>query len=510
MKKNIVIFYPDPLPAGQLYVDNLPPTSALCAARLLNRDDYNIHIITRYLNGKKYLEEILDACNDAVLFGVSSFVGYQITHGLFVTQKVKEKFKKLPVVWGGWFPSSAPILTLSNKSIDIVAIGQGEKTLFELADALQNKRLLSKVAGINYKENGNIIKNKPRSLTDINDLPRIPYELLGKKNIVYNREGLRTTDYMTSYGCPHRCSFCCEPAVNKRNWTGSTSKRIVSDLKYLKHIYNIQAVTLLDTNFFVDTARIKELCNLYMQEKLDIKFKWTAGKISHLMKFDDELWGMVTKIGIDCIQIGVESCRQEYLDILQKDNKHVDTFTILKKADQFDIKLSISTMIGIPGANIKLELDGILNMIDNSLSINQNNKFVIFFYTPLPATNLLPKAEKLGFHSPRTLEDWGKFEENKISVPWVDKFYAGLLAKINFYGKYILTRDLVNSTPSKRLRWIYSIIHKITFPLVRIRFRKKYFGLAIEYYLLKLMIRAGMQIQRLIDKSRKICSLTIL
>ena len=499
MKKNIVIFYPDPLPPGRLYVDNLPPTSALCAVRLLERSKYNIQIISRCLNGKGYLEEILDACNEAILFGVSSFVGYQINHGLFVAKKVKEKFKDLPVVWGGWFPSSAPILTLSNRLIDIVAVGQGEKTLLELVEALEDKKPFSEVPGIYYKKNGSILKNNPRPLTDINDLPMIPYELLGRKNIIYNRDGLRTTDYMTSYGCPHRCAFCCEPAVNKGKWTGLTPEKIISGLKYLKEAYNIQAVTLLDTNFFVDTERIRKFARLYAEENLNIKFIWTSGKISHLMKFDDELWNLVKGIGIDCIQIGVESCRQEYLDILQKDNKNFDTLNIIKKADKFNIKLSISTMIGIPGADIKLELSGILDMISNSLDINQNNKFVIFFYTPLPATKLLPKAEELGFRKPESLEDWAKFEENKISVPWVNKSYGKILERINFYGKYILTKDLVNSTPSRFLRFIYSIIRGVMFPLVRFRFKKKYFCIPIDYYMLKFILLTGVRLQKLID-----------
>ena len=105
-KKKIVIFYPDSLPKGKLYVENMTPVSALCAVRLLDRERFDIKIITRFIDGDDYLNKIINHCNDALLLGVSCFVGYQILEGLRISKAVKKRFPHIPIVWGGWFPSS--------------------------------------------------------------------------------------------------------------------------------------------------------------------------------------------------------------------------------------------------------------------------------------------------------------------------------------------------------------------------------------------------------------------
>jgi len=500
-KKKVIIFYPDSLPKGRLYIENMTPVSALCAVRSLDRSRYDLKVITRFINGDDYLDQILEHCRDAIVFGVSSFIGYQIKEGIRVSKEVKRRYPELPIIWGGWFPSSAPELTLNNNFVDMVAIGQGEHTMAELIDSLEKRVALEGIAGLWFKnERGEIIRNKSRPFIDLNELPPIPYDLLEGANLVYNMDGFRTIDYMTSYGCPHRCTFCCEPAVNKRRWSGLSPQRIIEDLEYLQEKFNVEAVTLLDTNTFTDAKRIREFCNLYIKKGLKIRFTMTCGKISHLIKFDDELWELIGKANMSRIQVGLESGTQEYLALLQKDNKVEDVLAVLRKAHQFNVTLFVSTMIGIPTADIETELNSNLDLINQILEISDKNKFSMYLYTPLPATTLLPLSEKEGFVPPKTLEEWGEYDFSKKSVPWITPYYIKLLYKLQFYFKYILVKDLIYATPSPILRTIYRAVYAIFNPIAKLRFKNNFFSLPVDYYFLKFCVNIGQRMQVFIDR----------
>ena len=70
-------------------------------------DDYDVRILSAVVD-ENYTEQILAACSDALLFAVSSMTCYQIRDGLNVSAAVKAEYPLLPIVWGGYHPSTMP------------------------------------------------------------------------------------------------------------------------------------------------------------------------------------------------------------------------------------------------------------------------------------------------------------------------------------------------------------------------------------------------------------------
>lgn len=502
MRKKIVLFYPDVLPPGALYYDTTNLLSVLCASRMLDREKYEIVIVTRRIYGGEYLDIILQSCNNAVCFGVSAMIGYQIIDGLNASKEVKRKFPNLPIIWGGWFASAQPELTLENPYIDILVIGQGELALKETVNAIDNNRPLNGIRGILFKDStGKIIKNDLRLPEDINSFNVIPYDLVDPKSLTYLTDAGKTIDYITSFGCPHRCSFCVDPLVNKRKWIGLDPERVINEISVLKEQYGIHAVCLIDTNFFVDKKRVRKICELYIKKNLDVSWLNLCGRISHLVKFEDDLWPLLERINIKRILIGLESGSQEFLDLIQKDNKIEDVVTVIKKCDSYNIKLYLSFMIGLPSVDIDKEFDGVMNLISKILEITDKNVFALFIYMPFAGTQLYPLAIEHGFVPPEDLEGWGCFDQNKKLTPWVPGKYVKLTKMLQFFFKYILVDDLVYSTPSKTLRGFYKILYKVFNPIVKWRIKNHYWRLPIDYYFLFVVIEFfGKKIQRILDK----------
>ena len=70
---------------------------------------------------------------------------------------------------GGVLPTADPEYVLNTKQINFIALGEGEITLAEVAEAVRKKEDLKTLKGTWYKDdNGKIIKNPRNKLVDIN------------------------------------------------------------------------------------------------------------------------------------------------------------------------------------------------------------------------------------------------------------------------------------------------------------------------------------------------------
>ena len=139
------------------------PLPVLCVAAPLVKAGYTVKIIDQRLDKQwqKQMEEELRA--DPLCVGVSAMTGKQIRGGLQASAHVKKLRPDIPVVWGGIHASLLPKQTAANPLIDIVVIGEGERTFLELVSCLEKKQEYHKLPGICFKAaNGCIVKTARR------------------------------------------------------------------------------------------------------------------------------------------------------------------------------------------------------------------------------------------------------------------------------------------------------------------------------------------------------------
>src|SRR4051794_6513841 len=140
---------------------------------------------------------------------VTVMPGPQLLQAVPHCRAVKARFPHVNIVWGGYFPSSHPNVVLSDPAIDFVVRSQGEYTILELIDVLENGGSLESVDGLSYRDGDRVRQNKARKLTDPNAFPILPYEKVDvPKYLKHTMLGNKTTSYHSSIGCPFTCSFC--------------------------------------------------------------------------------------------------------------------------------------------------------------------------------------------------------------------------------------------------------------------------------------------------------------
>ncbi len=123
---------------------------------------------------------------------------------------LKKQHPDTIVIAGGVFFSYMVDESLKDGLIDYIVHGEGEITLLELLEAIQNKRDIDGIQGISYKHNNQVITTSRRlPIADIDTLPmpawsKIPMRLYGLNS--KNHPGLISIEH--SRGCTDSCNFC--------------------------------------------------------------------------------------------------------------------------------------------------------------------------------------------------------------------------------------------------------------------------------------------------------------
>lgn len=507
-KPTIILYFPTPFPYHRPWKG--VPLSLLAISRTLDKEGYNIKIISRFLQINPE-NEIIKLAPKSICLGISAMTGFQIHDGLKMAKIFKKKYPEIPIVWGGWHPSILPLETLKNKYVDIVVRGQADESFPKLVQALEKKEPLSTIKGINYKIKDKIFSNPDVFPVNLNLLPPLPYHLIDVNKCLFGTEyGQKTIPYISSYGCPHRCAFCVEKIVNKQHWTALDGLKVVDEWQNLVKKYQVDSVAIYDSNFFVDEARIVTICSELINRKIKLKWGNANGRVRQLSQFKKSTWKLMEQSGCSMILTGAESGSQEALDFIDKDMNVDEIIKFTKLCHKHHIKILFSFLVGLPWSNnaqknkqfINREFDSTFFLIDQLIKISPFNRFTYYVFLPYPGAPLFKRAVKLGLHYPKNLQAWSRYLmspedafKESIKQKWISPSQIRQTAMLTQYIFGLLDQDsyttLIGRINSPVLKIIFSISYKIALLIIKIRWRFKFFSFPLDYQLFILVHKYG-------------------
>lgn len=170
------------------------------------------------------------------------------------------------------------------------------------------------IKGIAWRKGNEIMLNMPRPfLQDLDDLPMPMHELLPLQKYRMPLIKGPFTFIVTSRGCPAGCTYCIKHVSYQYGVRLRSPKLLVEEMKYLKEqgIHNIHMYADL---FTVNRDQVMELCELMIQENLNIK--WTCN--SRVDYVDEEMLQMMARAGNRLISWGIESGNEQILKHARK------------------------------------------------------------------------------------------------------------------------------------------------------------------------------------------------
>ena len=214
-----------------------------------------------------------------------------------------------------------------------------------LVDALATGKPLDGVAGIAYREGGEVRTTAPSTpLKDYDSMPLPAFDLLPDLDPYYVTApaGRPFTILYTSKGCPFKCSFC---TVAGTPWKMRTAPHIMEELRYLKEHFGLRTASFFDETFTFNRKRVEDICRSLIEE--DMRIKWYCNTRAHLV--DQELLDLMRKAGCRGISFGIESGSQRILDSVEKHVTVQQAKDAVLAAKAARLKVLCSFIFGLPG-----------------------------------------------------------------------------------------------------------------------------------------------------------------
>lgn len=322
-----------------------PPLGLMYVASTLESAGHKVRILDAELENVIKIKEQVGSL-DPEIVGVGATTP-EFGAASYILKQIKTYKPEVTTVIGGIHASVLPDETLrENPHIDFIVRGEGERTMLELAQSLENNSSARKVKGISFRD-GNVIRHNPRRpvIKNLDELPYPARHLIKQSEYVFPIHGKRVpvTAMISTRGCPYRCIFC----YNSKSRTPLRFRqpaKVVDEIEHVVNKYKINTIQFFDDTFTISRSRVIELCNEIIRRRLDIEYSCLARADT----LDEELVKKLKQSGAKKISIGVESGNQEILNIVDKRTTLSICKTAFKLLKRHKITARASFMLGLP------------------------------------------------------------------------------------------------------------------------------------------------------------------
>jgi anaerobic magnesium-protoporphyrin IX monomethyl ester cyclase len=309
---------------------------------------------------------------------------------------------------------------------DYVLIGEGEETLGELLDHLENRanRELVNIQGLALKRDGQVHINQRRP--DIKDLDALPFpawelvDIPRYRSIWRARHGYYSMNLVTSRGCPYHCNWCAKPIWGQRYGVRSP-ENVVAEMAWLKKTYQPDHIWFADDILGLRPGWIERFADLVEAADARIPFK-SLQRVDLLLK--GETASALKRAGAQRVWVGAESGSQKILDAMEKGTRVEQIYAAARRLHEVGIQVGFFLQFGYPGET-REDIEKTLQMVrdcrpdDIGMSVSY----------PLPGTRFFAAVQ----HELGSRQNW--LDSNDLAMlypgPFSTAFYRVLHRRLH-------------------------------------------------------------------------------
>ncbi|MBI3815737.1 MAG: B12-binding domain-containing radical SAM protein [Nitrospinae bacterium] len=365
---------------------------------VLHSKGYKVNILMQMSEARDELvQKIISYNPDVVCFSVLT---YNFNESIQIARKLKHIDEKIIVVFGGYHPSTDTENVVKNNNVDFVVIGEGETTVMELFDAIENSRNYESISGIAFLKNSQYFKTTKR--IRIKNIDTLPFPLRNENTLkdckIYGlmypppSKQVNVAVIACSRGCPFNCEFCCSNALWGKGVTYRSPHNIIKEIRAVQEGFNTNAFFFTDLTFNSSKRWVKDFCYEILNSGLN--FRWYC--MCTILGLDAELIRLMSQAGCRKIGFGIETLDDE----LSNEIKSFKRPLIEKMNEIYDLcfENEIFTkaylMIGFPNETYNKLLE-----YKNKINEMRVDEIKISFYTPFPGTRAFEKYKhKLAYN----------------------------------------------------------------------------------------------------------------
>jgi anaerobic magnesium-protoporphyrin IX monomethyl ester cyclase len=327
----------------------LPPIGLMYVAAALEKAGFQVQMLDNYLQNKT-----ADEFKAHIAKINPKIVGITCGSATFrrcveSAKAIKAALPNCKIVVGGWHGSYLPETLLANPEIDYVVMGEGERAIVELANAITsgNDTAAMSIAGVACQRQGKNILNQPKFIENMDEIPYPARHLLQLEQYDRTIEFLKAkpADVMSiSRGCVFNCGFCETRKLWGNMCRSFSPKRVIGEIQDLQTRYGTKGIYFINDNFTLHKKETLELCNMMVESKLDLE--WVCDTRVDIV--NQELLAAMSKAGCKTIWFGVESGSPRILQRIGRNTTLQQIEDAFKLCHKNGVEVACSFMLGLP------------------------------------------------------------------------------------------------------------------------------------------------------------------
>ncbi len=219
-----------------------------------------------------------------------------------------------PVVMGGPHPTTNPEFFLESGAADICVQGEGDHTLPEIVEKLDQPERWLEIQGITFMQDGEQVQTPRRPLVKNMD-EEVPWPAWHLWDIPRYMKLMVNpgVTLITSRGCPYACTFC-DAEMTPRQYRSMSPEQTVDMMEHIIKTYDPPQLILFDDLFTIQRKRVIAICKEIIRR--DLFFEWVCE--SRIDTMDYEMLRWMRKAGCVKIYYGLESGSPRMLVTMKK------------------------------------------------------------------------------------------------------------------------------------------------------------------------------------------------
>jgi radical SAM superfamily enzyme YgiQ (UPF0313 family) len=328
-----------------------------------------------------------------------------VDHAIGVARDIKKIDRRILTVMGGPHVTFCARDTLDNHpDLDVIVLGEGERTIVELSHAIRRNGDWCRVAGIAFRGDSGIAHTPRRApIADLDELPDPDRGLLPLGR--YRALGMPIS-LTTSRGCPFKCIFCAGRKMVGARVRYRSPRRVVNEMAHLNNL-KFHQINIADDLFTANRTHCLAICNEIIQRGL--KMRWTS--FARVDTVSEEILSRMKAAGCSAVSFGIESANSEILKTIKKGITREQVVDAVEMCQRAGVTPFASFILGLPGEtpqSIRETLDFGRQLKKMGLS------FGFHLLAPFPGTEIRDRSAEYGI---RILSnDWSQYHANRAIV----------------------------------------------------------------------------------------------
>jgi len=362
------------------------------------------------------LKGVVDLCEDSDLVGISLMSNYY-DRSLELTRAIKARLD-VPVIWGGVHPTLMPEECV--ELADLVCVGEGEYALLDFMKKRKNGGDYYDSKNFWFRRDGETVKNPLMELIqDLNAIPIqdisleehyalnweqdriIPMDDGMLKSLIMEGlalgEGKHFFQVIATRGCPHKCSYCCNYAIEalypgQKHIRRRSVKNLIDELVYLKErMPYLELFAFTDDSFLAARMEWLEEFRDEYKSKVGLPFFCLTSPVT----INRKKLELIVDMGLHIIEVGMQTGSEKTKSMYNRNipnEKVVEAAWVLNEFKDRIFPPVYDVILDNPFETVKDKLETIKLMH----SLPHPKIFQYFSLTFYPGTLVLKMAQEAG------------------------------------------------------------------------------------------------------------------